>query len=235
MRSWNKRWITLVAALLVGACAGCRDGDTPDDTETPDGKVKPQVSANVKKPAKEEPSPPPTMPPVLLPEGLRTKCIVDVDDPMPEAELPDLAGKVQSLHGAFGEKLTVVFFWTSGSTEFSPLAARQALEDLEKDVYEAYRGKGVQVIGVNEGDTAEVAKRLISEAKTTFPNLLDPDGTLFAKVATEKRTRVYLLDAEGKILWFDLEFSRKTRDDLTLGIQVALGEVGEAVEGSDQE
>jgi hypothetical protein len=227
--------MTLVAALVVVAYAGCQDGDTPDDTEKPAVKPKPQVSVRVKQPAKEEPAPPPTIPEVLLPEALDKTCLRKVGDAMPEAELPDPAGNVQSFHRAFGDKLTVVFFWTSGSSEFSALAARQALEDLEKDVYEPYREKGVQVIGVNEGDPADVAKGLLGEAKVTYPNLLDSDAVLFAQVATERLTRLYLLDAEGKILWFDLEFTRTTRDKLTQGIRVALGEIGEAAEGLKQE
>ena len=32
---------------------------------------------------------------------------------------------------------------------------------------------------------------------------MDADGRVFAKVATEKLPRVYLLDPAGKVLWFD--------------------------------
>ena len=39
------------------------------------------------------------------------------------------------------------------------------------------------------------------------------------------RCAITEFDAEGKILWFDLEFSRTTRDSLLQAIQVALGEI----------
>jgi peroxiredoxin len=173
----------------------------------------------------EEPPPPPTIPKVHLLEADRETCLVVVGDAMPEAELADLAGEKQALAGLRGEKLTLVFFWTSGDSEFSAMRAQAALEDLQKDVHEPYAEKGVGVVAVNEGDTAESVKKLVDEAAAAFPNLLDTDGTLFAKVATKNLTRPYLLDAEGKILWFDLEYSSTTRDNLMQAIQVALGEL----------
>ncbi|MFH1924704.1 MAG: hypothetical protein ABIP48_33040, partial [Planctomycetota bacterium] len=75
---------------------------------------------------------------------------------------------------------------------------------------------------------AEAVRKSVEEAGAGFTNLLDPDGALFARVATEKLPRVYLLDADGKVLWFDLEFSRTTRDNLVQALQVALGESGES-------
>jgi peroxiredoxin len=152
---------------------------------------------------------------------------------MPEADLTDLGGQEQPLAEGYGEKLTVVFFWTRGDTEFSAMAASQALEDLQLDVFEPYSEKGVQVVAVNEGDTVEDVKATVEEAGAKFTLLVDPEGALMAKVATEKLPRPYLLDAEGKILWFDLEFSRTTRDSLLQAIEVALGETGETEEAEE--
>jgi peroxiredoxin len=234
MLSWNTRWMTLFAvAAVVGCLVGCPGSDAPDPgsggpvQEQPAPSEQPVEEAAAVKPV-EEPPPPPTIPQVFLTEALRQTCLVVADDPMPEAELPNLDGEKQSLPDQFGEKLTVVFFWTRGGTEFSAMAASQALEDLQMDVFEPYSEKGVRVVAVNEGDTPEDVKATLEEVGATFTNLLDSDGALLAKVATEKLPRPYLLDAEGKILWFDLEFSRTTRDNLMQAIQVALGEIGES-------
>ncbi len=231
---WHRgaaRWMILVAALAVGCWIGCRDGSTPDEPPPSGGSVEVQAmpggaqgSEAGKKPA-EEPPPPPTIPEVHLLDADRETCLVAVGDPMPEAELVDLDGEKQALGGLRGAKLTVVLFWTSGDSEFSAMRAQAVLEDLQMDVHEPYAEKGVGVVAVNEGDTAESVKKLVEEAAAAFPNLLDPDGALFAQVAKEKLPRPYLLDAEGKILWFDLEFSRTTRDNLMQAIQVALGEL----------
>ena len=95
---------------------------------------------------------------------------------------------------------------------------------------EPYSQKGVAVVGVNEHDTAEVVRQRLAEAGASFPNLMDPDGSFFAKVATEKLPRVYLLrgkakpNEEGKILWFDVEFSSITRDKMSRAIRAVLAE-----------
>ncbi len=40
-------------------------------------------------------------------------CLVRVGNVLPNAELPDLAGKQQRLHRLYGPRLTVVFFWNA--------------------------------------------------------------------------------------------------------------------------
>jgi peroxiredoxin len=240
----NGHWMVLAAGLMVAWCVGCRGGSTPEEIRPPaapgheqaapeqpatEGQPKETETTKetgasaVETPAAEQPAPePPKIPEVLLTKALRDTCLVFVGDPMPEAELPDLAGQKQPLDGLFGDKLTVVFFWTGGTTELSAMAGRNALEDLQKEVYEPYGEKGVEVIAVNEGDTPEAVKKLVDEAGITFPNLLDSDGAYLAKVAKAELPRPYLLDAEGKILWFDLEFSPTTREKLMQAIQVAM-------------
>jgi peroxiredoxin len=223
----------LVAALVVGLCAGCPQGDT--DVPEPSGgdpapSGGPPAEAHVppdEPPQVEEPPPPPTIPEVHMTDALRETCLVGVDDAMPDAELVDPEGQKQPLSGLRGEKLTLVLLWTRGSSEFSAMAAQINLEDLQKDVHEPYADKGVQVVAVNEADTPEDVKQTVEGAGVTFPSLSDPDGALFAQVAKERLPRPYLLDAEGKILWFDLEFSQATHDNLMQAIQVALGEIGE--------
>jgi hypothetical protein len=57
-----------------------------------------------------------------------------------------------------------------------------------------------------------------------LPCLLDPKGEFYAKVAKDRRMpRIYLLDIQGKILWFDVEFSRATRENLLQAIQSVVG------------
>ena len=231
MPTSDGRWMILVAALVVGLCAGCPQGDTggPQPGDMQVAPAQPPAEANLS-PGEttpvEEPPPPPTIPEVHLTEADQKTCLIGVDDAMPDAELVDLEGQKQALAGLRGEKLTLVFFWTRGSSEFSAMGAQMALEDLEKDVHEPYADKGVEVVAVNEGDTPETVKETMDEAGITFAGLLDPDGALFAQVAKERLPRPYLLDAEGKILWFDLEYSEATRDNLMQAIQVALAETG---------
>jgi hypothetical protein len=189
------------------AAAGDRPGAKKDDEKAPTPAVKP------------EPPPPATIPKVALTATLLETCKVKVGDAMPDDQGKDLRGD-KPLRALYGSKLTAILFWTSDN----PYSG-QALEDLAADVARPYGEKGVAVVGINVKDPPDRAARAIESAGgQAFPNLLDPAGKFFAKVATEKLPRLYLLDAAGKVLWFDLQYSDSTRHDLLTAIQVALGE-----------
>ena len=234
MRSCSQSWIVMLAACLVAACLGCQkgaDNSGGPDGQTGEGTAAKQTSnkgssqgssAN----ANQAPhSPAPTIPEVKLAEKDRDKCLVRVGDQMPEGELPDLGGRLHRLDALYGEKVTVVCFWTSGKPPYGPMRAVALLEDLSKDYAEPYAEKGLQVIGIKQGDREGVARQLAQEAGVRFPTLQDPGGAYLAKVATEGLPRIYVLDADGKILWFDMEYSEITRDKLRQTIRVKLGEI----------
>jgi len=186
--------------------------DNVPDVEGKNGKGLP--GGPVKPPG---PPPPAKMPEVVMPEELLATCLVKVGDAMPEGELPDLEGKKHKLTALVGEKLTVVLFWSSEN-----LYARKALEDLQPDVAEPYGKKGVRVIGIDVGEQAEAARKAAQDAAAKYANLVDADGSYFAKVAKEKLPRIYLLDAAGKVLWFDVEYSDSTQRQLVTAIKAAL-------------
>jgi len=220
MRYCDRPHVVVCVACLVALIVGCQKSEQQDEAAIPAlGK-----GAESERPASlpPKPPPPPTIPVVKMTSKLAATCLVKVGDLLPEASLPDLDGKRQSLHELLGERLSVVCFWSS-----SHPYALEELQDLEIDVAGPYANEGVQVVSINVGDTAEVARKNLPAAGAKFRNLLDPDRAYFGKVATDKLPRTYLLDASGKILWLDTEYSRSTRRDLLQGIQVALGEAGE--------
>jgi hypothetical protein len=69
-------------------------------------------------------------------------------------------------------------------------------------------------VAVNVGDSVDVVKKIQQELESPVPCLLDTDGSRFSEIASEKLPRTYVLDAEGKILWFDVEYSRGMRREL---------------------
>lgn len=190
--------------------------EVPDHVGKETGKEQPTTE---KPPKPAEPPKPLTMPKVTLTQQQKEACLVQVGDRMPEAELAGLDGKRQPLRALYGPKLTVVLFWKSDN-----LYATQALENLQSDVAEPYRAKGVRVVGISVGDSPEAAKKAVEEGKVQYPNLLDPDASYTSKVAKEKLPRVYLVDGAGKILYFDVEYSSTTQRQLATAIKVALGE-----------
>ena len=159
------------------------------------------------------------LPPIFLSEQHQATCLVKQGDTMPEIELQDVTGQQQKLSDLYGERLTVVCFWSSRAP-----SAIQQLQDMEPEIIKVFGGQGVKVATVNNGQTADEAKEAAASANANVPILLDQDGNAFAKVASRYLPRTYLLDGDGKIIWFDLEYSSDTRRHLIEAIQYSLAQ-----------
>lgn len=165
-------------------------------------------------------TPPATIPVVALSKAHAALCKVKVGDAMPNIELPALAdGKPVKLSSLFGEKATVVVFW-SGDRRM----AREQLADMGPEVVAPFGKAGVAVVGIAVGMPAADARAALEAAGAEFPNLLDAEGKAFALVGSVKLPRTYLLDAKGKILWFDIEYSLGTRRELNQALRAIAGE-----------
>jgi len=236
----HRSWVAVIAAGLALSCAGCPSKPSQkaaganvnpqaDEDSTEPSASESRHGSAARTPKPEEPPPPATIPKVNLSNELRAGCLVKVGDALPKAELPDLAYKTHSLASLYGKKLTVVCFWTA-VTRRTQLEAADTLRSLTNDVAKPFADKGVKVIGIEvarnlgDGDAWQGMRETVS--KLPFPCLTDDKGQYLGDVCKDdKLPRVFLLDAEGKILWFDVEYSRSTREDLVQGIRVALGEL----------
>ncbi len=156
------------------------------------------------------------IPAVLLTAAETQNSLIKAGDTFPDLSLPDQDGKPQQFAKLMGPKLTVVVFWNSTN----PYAVEQ-IGDMGPVIGERFGPHGVKIVGVSAGPAAD-AKATLQQVGATFVNLLDVDGEAFEQVATADLPRTYLLDANRKVLWFDLEYSRSTRRDLVRGIQCAL-------------
>jgi peroxiredoxin len=237
----SSSWMVGAAVLLTTVWLGCSpatDKKQPNDpAKSPSGEATPTAfepalvaeklatekipdeTPVVEKTLAPEPPPKPTVPEVHLPEAMAATCVVQVGDVLPDATLPDVDGKATELRSRFGAKLTVVCFWRSDN-----VYAIEELRDLQTLVAAPGANKGVRVVAINEGETPKPVADAFQATSVTFPCLLDPDGTYFRKVATEKLPRTYLVNAQGKILWFDIEYSLSTQRDLLQAIRAVLGE-----------
>jgi peroxiredoxin len=158
-----------------------------------------------------------TMPRVSLTQAHAKICRVQVGDVFPDAELADNKDQKQSIAKLLGPKLTVVVFWNGKKP-----SARQELADLEPTVIARFADKGLAVVAINSGDDPQLAKELATQAGNQFVALTDPDGGALSAIAPGRIPATYLLDAAGKILWFDIEYSRSTRRDLSQAIRYSL-------------
>lgn len=177
--------------------------------------IEPQTEAVP--PRKQREIPAAVIPQVVLSDQHTALCKLQVGDSMPDMRLPDLEDQEQHLHGFFGENLTVVLFWNGDQG-----MARTELADLQFDVAQPYVDLGVQVVGVAVRESAASAKEHLATVKATFPNLIDVDGAAFEQVGSGKLPRTYLLDEQGHILWFDIEYSRSTRRELFKAIRLVI-------------
>jgi peroxiredoxin len=157
------------------------------------------------------------MPRVLMSVGQAATCRVKVGDALPPFELHDLSGQTHTLADLQGSKLTLVLLWSE-----KLLFAHEALEDMATLVFKPYHEQGLQIIAIDVGDAPETIGAAAKRASELFPVLLDPQKEYFDQVATAKLPRLYLLDAGGKILWFDIEYGRTTRRELQQAIRFKL-------------
>lgn len=236
-RSWWRQGLVVLGFLwAVGSLPlGCGNPPPPPSPPSPTA-VSPPPGPSVPKepptpapppaaPAAESPPPSPTLPQVLLSETMRKSCVVWVGDLLPGARLVDLNGQSRTVREVLGPRLTVVLFWSAGQSPLARLAAQSLLTDLEEEIARPFASDGLQVVAIHVGDDSPHLAKLVADAGVSYPVLVDRNRAYFALVAREYLPRIYLVDAQGKILWLDLAFNEltgTTREHLLQAVQAAL-------------
>ena len=151
----------------------------------------------------------PKIPKVALSKREEALCKVKVGDTMPAISLPQIGGSTAQLADLMGKTATVIVVWKGDRR-----MALEELADLGPDVIEPFGKDGVAVVGIAVNEPAESAQVTLTKAGAKFTNLVDADGKAFAQVGSERLPRTYVLDANGKIVWFDIEYSLTTRREL---------------------
>jgi peroxiredoxin len=159
------------------------------------------------------------IPKVELSKAEQALCKLKVGDAMPKFELPKVGGDNAALADLLGKKATVIVFWKADRR-----MAREQLADLGPDVVSPFADKGVAVIGVAVDESANNAQAMLQKAKAAFPNLIDAGGKVFAQVGSQRLPRTFVLDASGKIVWFDIEYSLMTRRELNQTLNALVGD-----------
>lgn len=158
-----------------------------------------------------------SLPKVSLSDAHAALCKVKVGDAFPSLPASDVAG--QASPATLGEKLTVVVFWNGSK----PTALEQ-LGDLGPEIAARFAPRGVKVVAINSGDDAQLAAELAKKAAADYTLLGDEGGKLLEQVAPGRVPSTWLLDASGRVVWFDIEYSRTTRRDLVQAIRFLLAQ-----------
>jgi peroxiredoxin len=111
----------------------------------------------------------------------------------PNFVLKDLQGKEVSLEDYKG-KGVLINFWASWCEPCK--AEMPALNNIHKK----YKDKGVEVIGINAGDTELVAKTFTKEMGLEFPVVLDPKGDVQKAYKVIPLPTSFLIDKDGKVV-----------------------------------
>jgi peroxiredoxin len=80
---------------------------------------------------------------------------------------------------------------------------REEMPHLEKDVWQAYKDKGLVLIGVDRDEPLEKVTAFHKDMKISYPLALDPGADIFGRFANKKSgvTRNVVIDRNGKIAY----------------------------------
>lgn len=111
--------------------------------------------------------------------------------------LNDLQNKSQSFDELKGEKLTLIDFW---ATWCKP--CNKAIPELNK-LYSQFKGKGVNLIGINCDGPRSVAKvaPLSKSLQIEYPILLDMNAELMNDLNLSAYPTLLMVNSSGKVVW----------------------------------
>lgn len=191
----------------------------PDDEPSPPSDHAPAANehsdnehSDNKQPAPIAPPPPGSLPDVALSSAHRATCKLFIGDQLPLATLADLDSNATPLETLLGRRATVVMFWQHDDPD-----GVEAITDLQPLVLSRYGEHNVRVVAIHAGDTVAEVKSIAEQHQLKFPMLIDADFAAFSQITDAPHglmPRVFLVDSAGRILWFDIEYSRTTRRDL---------------------
>lgn len=159
----------------------------------------------------------PTQPEVLLSSKHQETCRKRIGEQIDDVAVTDIAGKEYQLKSLLSDRLTVLILWNDRS-----FAGTEQFLRIPVDILAEFASQRVKVIAANVGGDLETTKRLTGDGADKIVSLVDSDSALFKQFATSHLPRTYVLDKDGKILWFDLEYSQSTRRELANALRYYL-------------
>jgi len=113
----------------------------------------------------------------------------------PAFELPSLNGQGTVSLASYRGKIVVLNFWASWCAP-----CWQEAPGLQA-VWERYRSRGVQFLGVNERDDHASAGSFVEENGLTFPSASDPSGELAGSYGIIAMPTTFVIDSTGQLAY----------------------------------
>lgn len=226
----TSRFLGILLSVVLLFLSGCGPDGNKTVVDGQTGKSNKTKSKSIPNGKKNKTSnlldvdPPAQMPEIFLLEAQKKTCKVNQGENMPDFALQDLEGEGHTLSSILKQKLTVVFFWNAGKKEprsFEEKQSFNALLYLEDN--SRRQSDDVHYVFVNVGQEPDAIRKALEQRDVKVSVLMDVEKTLFNKIATGILPRFYLLDKQGKILWFDIGFQYpRTFNELNSAIRFML-------------
>ena len=93
---------------------------------------------------------------------------------------------------------------------------REEMPHIEKEIWKVYKNMGLNVIGIDRDEPAEVVTSFAKEMEVTYPLALDPGADIFALFADRNSgvTRNIILGPDGKIVFLTRLFEIQEFDQM---------------------
>lgn len=88
---------------------------------------------------------------------------------------------------------------------------RQEMPYLERDIWQAYKDKGVVLIGVDRDEPLATVQKFHNDMKISYPLALDPGAAIFQRFADKRAgvTRNVVIDRNGRIQYLTRLYDKK--------------------------
>lgn len=156
----------------------------------------------------------------------------------PSADLPDERGFMVKV-GEMAPDFSIKFPDGQKSLKLSDLRGKvvmlqftaswcsvciKEMPHIEKDIWKAFKDKGLYVYGVDRKETPDKVLKFAKKTKVSYPIILDEEGKIFEMYAHENAgvTRNVLIDKEGKIVFMTRLFEENEFNQLVKKIEELL-------------
>lgn len=143
---------------------------------------------------------------------------LSAEDTAPDFNLMTPEGKRLNLKALLAEGPVLLDFW---ATWCKPCV--KAMPKLQ-EIHEAYKDKGLTVVGVNEDGPRgqSKVKPFLRARKLTFPIVLDLDGGVAKRMGATPYPTTLLLDTDGAIVYRQAGYVKGQEGDLIKAIEEIL-------------
>jgi peroxiredoxin len=123
--------------------------------------------------------------------------IVRIGDAMPDFTINEAGGRQYKLSDLRGKVIMLQFTasWCS--------VCRTEMPFIEKEIWQAKKNEGLQVIGIDRDEPVEKVLAFKKDIAVTYPLALDPGADIFGLIAQKEAgvTRNVIIDRTGKIIF----------------------------------